>query len=159
MKIFYILLFPFFFICCNSKNKEINSPDSENMNISSELNLEDSTDIPLIFVLGEYDLKQYSDLDTIGSKEYNLDKVIYDQSTIGIQYSFDYNPESDNFTTKSFELKADNGQNFTIRELLFKINKETFKDLSKEDHYILEGLLSTNTKKNNTEYYELVLGS
>lgn len=160
MKLLYILLIPFF-LSCNTKNKDINT-DSTKMDIN-QFNIEDfaefsSADIPLIFVLGEYNLKQYTDLDTISSKAYDLDKVVYDQPTIGIEYSFDYNPETDTFTDKSFELKADNGKNFTARELLFKINKETFKDLSKEDHYILEGLLYVDTK-NKIQYYELVLGS
>lgn len=163
MKFFYICLIPLFF-SCNAKNKDINNTDSNSMNINNELNLEQlaefsSADIPLIFALGQYNLKKEADLDTIAAQEGYLDKVVYDQPAIGIQYSFDYNPDSDSFTNKSFELKANNGKNFTRRELLFKINKETFNVLSKDDHYILEGLLHTNTKKNNIEYYELMLGS
>ena len=162
MKLFYIFLIPLFF-SCNAKNKDIDNT-VQNIDINKDLNLEDlgeysSADIPLLFVLGEYNLKNYSDLDTISAKDYNLDKVVYDNPTIGIQYSFDYKPESNSFTDRSFELKADNGKNFTIRELLFKINQKTFDAFSKDDHYILEGLLHTDTVKNNIEYYELMLGS
>ncbi|NDV69611.1 hypothetical protein [Dysgonomonas sp. 25] len=99
-------------------------------------------------IMSEY--PWYLDMDTLTMEQANtifasmeadtdlnidLSKVVIDAPKVKIQYFYK------SFLTKeSFILKADNGENFTAREILFKINEKTSKNLKGHDHVFFEGL-------------------
>lgn len=59
---------------------------------------------------------------------------------------------------ESFILKADNGENFSAREILFKINQETAKNMKGDPHYFFEGMQSMGVE-DNMAVYEILQGS
>lgn len=93
------------------------------------------------FVLGLRTLDTYEDLEDLyihADSSIDINKTAFEYSRIKIEYHYSLNGrtvENDTFT-----LKADNNEYFTIGELIYKINKKTYSNLSDYDHKYLEGL-------------------
>lgn len=73
--------------------------------------------------------------------EYGFDfsKIIIEEPTIRINYT--YGQYNEIIKKKSFILNAENGRNFSAREILFKINNETYQDMKGDPHYFFEGMV------------------
>lgn len=127
---------------------------------NEEYQYDDSRDIDCFFYFSEKKFDKYSEIDTVFNPEYmeELNAIIYNKPIIRIEYTYNFQIDPIKWDTSYFELKADNNNNFTRRELLFKINNEVC-HLYFDKDVVLEGLVFKETQKDGVELYELGIGS
>lgn len=94
---------------------------------------------------------------SISGKKFPLkwDKVIFDFPKLEIQYVKYIEDEPE----EPFELlSADNGQNFTIKELFYKIHKVGV-NLENDDNCYFEGLMYSGEENEGSPIYFMITGS
>ncbi|MDU1892205.1 MAG: hypothetical protein E6767_16095 [Dysgonomonas sp.] len=85
-----------------------------------------------------------------------LSRVVIDNPSVKIKYT--YGQYNEPLKRNSFVLNADNGKNFTAREILFKINNQTSKHLKGDPHYFFEGLEFAG-REDGIPVYQIAQGS
>ena len=103
-------------------------------------------------------LKNYNE--EISHKNFAIDlsENIINSPKIVVQY-FSWNKKRDEEVEKDFTLQADNGQFFTIGELLYKVHNKTCKEMQEIDNHFFEGfelrIEENNSSKNNPRCFLL----
>jgi len=84
-------------------------------------------------------LKDYNE--KISGKKFSedLDKPVLKTDKVAIQYEY-WDKNIEDIIEPDFLLVADNGEFFTIAELLFKIHNHVYEKLKNDDHHFFEGL-------------------
>lgn len=129
-------------------------------NDNEEYHYDDSNDIDCFMYFDSKKIDKYSDLDNIYHPDYHegLHKIIYNKPALKIKYTYNYKFDPLSFEKGHFDLKADNGENFTKRELMYKINNNVYQFYFDKD-VVLEALIFIETQSDGIDLYELGIGS
>ena len=94
---------------------------------------------------------------TISGKNFPLkwDEVVFDFPKLELQY---LKYTDDDFEEPYELVEADNGLNFTVKELLYKVHQVGV-NLENDDNCYFEGLLYSNDENENVPIYFLRTGS
>jgi hypothetical protein len=105
--------------------------------------------------IGEY-YKQFYKL----KLNFKWKDIALENKAISIQY-LKFNSKDDDYDEMEFLLTADNGKNFTYKELFFKIHQECGKEtgLEYDERCYFEGLLFSESVENNVPLYFMITGS
>lgn len=131
MKYIIASLIIFLLVGCQFKNmdKEANSENGFIME-----------DYPWSLDMDKLNLSQADSLFDMMQSEHGVEmsKIVVNKPSVKIKYSYGQYDEITKYN--SFVLNADNGKDFSAREILFKINNNTYRHLKNDPHYFFEGL-------------------
>jgi hypothetical protein len=99
----------------------------------------------------------HKDISSAKKMPFGWEDVAFDFPKIEIQY-LKYNEEEEDYDEPTAIFTADNGNNFTFKELLYKIHQECVA-LEDDDRCYFEGLLYSGIEEKGIPLYFVVTGS